>query len=642
MKKIILMLLSLMLIAGCGKAKGEDPKEAVFDVKDSADVVIVGAGGNGLSAALTAVENGAEKVIIIEKLPVVGGFMRMKTGQFSAPNTTIQKEAGIEDSVEAYEEEIKWFANLNGGHPIDYLIHSYATNATEAWEWVYNMGVKDYEFMTNEEGHKAITNPGHMPYKTDRTYIPLPGKDSKIANPVIEVFEREIAKHDNIIVYTEVEGKKLITNEKGQVSGVEALGLDGKTYSFEATKGVIMATGGYAANPKLFEKYSTDLNNLISAALSADDGFGLRMMQEVGAGITEEAMNWIETYPKGMVNEGSTTAGVNGSTGTYYTGGILVNINGERFIDECAWDDEVRNAGLKAQPESYMFEIFTDKILEDTQGTLRGAYDSFKEGGTYRNRLVEAATLEELADKLGIPKDAFIETVEKYNAAVEKGEGDEFGREFVSKPGENRVEKVNKLEGDKYYALKLQPIVLSSRGGIMVNENNQVITADGVIIPGLYAAGEVVGQMWGKTIAPGVGMNGCVTWGRIVGRNVMTLEKPESYEVKPAENMFEMELFEKDSVASQGIDFKDLEDGLYTSEAKGMNGVVKVEVEVKDGKIANITILEHKESEGISDQAINDLPKMIVDAQSTNVDSITNATITSTAIKQAVENALAK
>lgn len=615
-----------------------DSKE--YDVTDSADVVIVGGGGTGMSAALTAVENGAEKVIIVEKLPVLGGFMRMKTGQFSAANTTIQKEAGIEDSVEKYEAEINKFANLNGGHPIEYLIHAYATNATEAWEWAYNMGVKDYPFLKDKDGKAAIMNPGHMPYEINRTYIPLAKEDSTIVNPVIEVFSKELAKHDNIKVYTEVEGRKLLTNENGQISGVEALGVDGKTYKFDTKKGVIMATGGYAANPKLFEKYSTDLKNLISAALSSDDGYGLRMMQEVGAGITEEAMRWIETYPKGMVNEGSTTTGVNGSTGTYYTGGILVNIEGNRFLDECAWDDEVRNAGLKAQPDSYMFEIFTDKILEDTKGTLRGAYDSFKEGGEYRSRLVEANSIEELAQKLNINVENFKATVEKYNKAVEAGTGDEFGREFVKKPGKNRVEAVNKIEGDKFYALKLQPIVLSSRGGIMVNKDNQVITADGTVIPGLYAGGEVVGQMWGKTIAPGVGMNGSITWGRITGKNIMTMPMADKYDVKPAPDIFDMSLFEKEKAEIDGIDFTNLKDGTYTGEAKGMNDVVKVEVTVKDGKISSVEIKEHKESAGISDPAIKEIPTKIVNAQSTKVDGITGATITSKAIKEAVENAL--
>ena len=650
-KKIMALVLSIGLVAGCSSQSVQTEKptstgsEAKYDVEDSADVIIVGGGGTGMSAALTAVENGAEKVIIVEKLANLGGFMRMKTGQFSAANTTLQQEQGLtEDTPERYEEEIKKFANLNGGHPIDYLIHSYATNATEAWEWVYEMGVKDYPFMTDSEGNKVITNPGHMPYEYKRTYVPLPKEDSKLANPVIEVFEKEINNQDKITVYTNVEGRKLLANDKGQVTGVEALGTDGKTYHFSSTKGVIMSTGGYAANPKLFELYSTDLNNLLSAALSSDDGYGLRMMQEVGAGITEEAMTWIETYPKGYPNPGSSTQGTNISTGTYYTGGILVNNAGNRFIDECAWDDEVRNAGLKAQPDSVMYEIFTDKILEDTQGTLRGAYDSFKEGGAHRDKLVSASSLAELADKLGIPVDAFETTVEKYNQAVESGEPDEFGREFVAKPGENRVEKVNKLEGDKYYALKLQPIVLSSRGGITVNELNQVIDEDGSVIPGLYAGGEVVGQMWGKTIAPGVGMNGAVTWGRITGKNIMTLDMNEGYEVHEASNIFAKELFDlgDETAVYTGKDYADLTDGDYQGSAQGINGEVKVKVSVKDNKISSVEVIEHQESEGISDPAIAEMPVKIIENQSTNVDVVSNATITSTAILQAVDNALSK
>ena len=642
LKKLAILALTLGLLTACG---GEKTNTKTADVYDDADVVIVGGGGTGMAAALTARENGAESVIIVEKLPVLGGFMRMKTGQFSAPDTTIQREEGLtEDSADRYEQEILKFGNLHGGHPIEYLVHSYANNARDAWEWVYEMGVKEYPFM-EMGGHKAITNPGHMPYEYNRTYVPLAKEDSTIVNPVIEVMEKEILADENIKVYTNVEGRKLLTNDDNNaITGVQAIGVDGKTYEFAATKGVIMSTGGYAANPKLFELYSTDLHNLLSAALSSDDGYGLKMMQEVGAGLTDEAMEWIETYPKGYPNPGSTTAGTNISTGTYYTGGILVNNNGERFINEVAWDDEVRNAGLKAQPDSVMYEVFTDKILEDTDGTFRGAYSSFCEGGAHRDKLVQANSLEELAEKLGIPAETFVKTVEDYNSHVETLTTDEFGREFVKKPGENRIETINKLEGDTYYALKLQPIVLSSRGGITVNEFNQVTDEEGIAIPGLYAGGEVVGQMWGKTIAPGVGMNGAITWGRIMGRNIMNMELdiPEGYKIEPASLVFDEELFifDKPETDNQGADLTGLKDGEYTGAAKGMNGDVAVAVTVKDGKITEVVVTDHKESEGISDPAIEQIPTAIVEKQSTQVDVVSNATVTSNAIMGAVENAL--
>ena len=641
MKKLLCVCLLFTSLVGCQSKDGSDTNQPKYDVVDSADVVIVGGGGTGMSAALTALENGAEKVIIVEKLPVLGGFMRMKTGQFSAPNTTLQIEQGLtEDSAEKYEKEILKFAYLHNGHPIEYLIHSYAQNATEAWEWAYEMGVKDYQFMTDAEGNKAITNPGHMPYEYNRTYVPLGNKGSDITNPVIEVFQKNILADERIVYYTSVEGKKLLTNENGQVVGAEGLGSDGKTYKFESNKGVIMSTGGYAANPNLFELYSADLDNLISAALSSDDGYGLRMMQELGAALTDEAMEWIETYPKGMINEGSTTAGVNGSTGTYYTGGILINLEGNRFVDECHWDDEVRNQGLKEQPENIMFEIYTDKIFEDTQGTFRGAYDLFKEGGTYHDRVIVANSLEELAGKIGVDATNLVNTVNTYNDAVDGKIEDEFKRSFVAKPGENRVEVANKIEGDKFYALRLQPIVLSSRGGIAVNEHNQVINYDKEVIPGLYAGGEVVGQMWGRTIAPGVGMNGCITWGRIVGRNIMNMEMPESYTVKPAHNLFDESLFKFEKEVSDGVTFDKLTDGTYTGTSTGMNGELTVEVIVENQKITSIEVTDHKESAGISDPALENIPSKIVDAQSTNVDSVSNATITSDAIKKAVENAL--
>ena len=139
LKKLAILALSFGLLTACG----EKPVEKTYDVNDSADVVIVGGGGTGMAAALTARENGADSVIIIEKLPVLGGFMRMKTGQFSAPDTTIQREEGLtEDSADRYEQEILKFGNLHGGHPIEYLVHSYANNAREAWNGYMIWGLK--------------------------------------------------------------------------------------------------------------------------------------------------------------------------------------------------------------------------------------------------------------------------------------------------------------------------------------------------------------------------------------------------------------------------------------------------------------------------------------------------------------------
>lgn len=532
------------------------------------------------------------------------------------------------------------YAYLHGGKPIEYIIDTYVDNSTEAWEWIYDMGVKDYDFVTDEDGSKAIINSGHMPYDYKRTYVPLPKEGSEISNPAIEVMEKRIDDEDKIKVYTSVEGRKLLHDDKGHVNGAEGLSADGKKIHFKASKGVIMTTGGYAGNPLLFEEYSADLNNLISAALPSGDGYGLKMMQELGASLTDEAMEWIETYPKGILNKNSTTTGTNGSTGTYYTGGILVNINGERFVNEVAWDDEVRNAALKEQPENYMYEIYTDEIFEATKDIQRGMYDAFTEGGRYEDYIISGDSLEELAENIDVPVDTFVETVNKYNEHVETKTVDEFGREFEKKENENRVEAINKIEGDKFYAVRIQPIVLSSRGGILVNDLNQVMTKDEVVIPGLYAAGEVVGQMWGKTIAPGVAMNGVMAFGRFAAKNIMTIDQTDEYAVTPAANTFEESLFEKaDTDVSKGA-FEDLKDGNYTGSAEGMNGDIEVKVTVEDGKVSKIEITNHEETPGISDLAIENIPEDIIEAQSSEVDSYSSATVTSVAIMEAVKDAL--
>ena len=284
-KRLISIVLVLTMVLGlisCGQNKDSLEKEveekdkiSSYDKEEEADIVVIGGGGAGMATAVAAIEEGADSVILVEKLPVLGGAMRLRSGQFSAPDTKLQREEGLnEDSKEKYKEEIMQYAHLHGGRPIEYIIDTYVENSTEAWDWIYDMGVKDYEFFKDEDGSRAIINRGHMPYKYKRTYVPLAKEGSSIANPVIEVLENKINENkDKIKVYTMTEGRQLVYNDKGQINGVICESKEEK-YLFKASKGVVMTTGGYAGNTALFEKYSTDLTNLLTAALPAGDGYG--------------------------------------------------------------------------------------------------------------------------------------------------------------------------------------------------------------------------------------------------------------------------------------------------------------------------------------------------------------------------------
>ena len=239
------------------------------------------------------------------------------------------------------------------------------------------------------------------------------------------------------------------------------------------------------------------------------------------------------------------------------------------------------------------------------------------------HKLIRSAdSLEELADMIGVPKDALAETVNTYNAAVESGGTDEFGRDFSGTPTAYSL-AVNKIEGDKYYAVPIKALVVMTLGGVSVNKDMQVVDESGSAIPGLYAAGEVVGGIWGKFVSGGTGVMGPVAFGRITGRNVVNMDLAEGQPVKAASFVLKEELFEKEAAAEEGYDVTGIKDGSYEATVDGQNGDMVVQVVVEGGKIAQVIIVSNHETENIAGSALEKVPAAIVEAGSPDVDGVT-------------------
>lgn len=636
MKRFMALALSLcMLLTGFVMPAAAQEADA--------DVVIIGAGGGGLSAALEAVEQGASHVIVLEMTARTGGALNYTSGSMSAAGTIIQKEEGIEDSVESYIADIMKNGSDFGGQPSLELVTLYANQAAEVFDWLYESGLKDNTYSVDRAtGNRAVFAPEHALYSVQRTYKPSPDDKTKYKSAAHEVLDTLVNADERITVLTNTKATELVANDKGQVLTVVAEGPDGEV-SYTASKAIIVCTGGYSANGKLMAQYVPYGEEYLAGGAPGSDGNGLLLMQKVGGALNEASMSAIPTFPMGLQSKDNPKTGSIANTYTWKTGGIVVNQEGKRFCNETESNPAVREVALEEQPGAVQYDIFTDKILEDLRAA-NGAYfyDAYfaEEGQPGAHVKVTAGSIEELAEKIGVPAENLAATVEAYNAAVEAGGTDEFGRLYDGTKTTYNL-AVNKIEGDTYYAVPLHALCVMTLGGITANENMQVLDENGTPIPGLYAAGEVVGGIWGKFVSGGTGVMGPIVFGKIAARHAMMSEPAEDYEVKPASNLLDESLFVKEKSTESLFDMSTaIKDGEYTATVDGQSGPMTVRTVVADGKIASVEVTENNETPSVAAAALETVPAKIVETNSVDVDGVTGATLTSGRIMKAVAECL--
>ncbi|MCI6373896.1 MAG: FAD-dependent oxidoreductase [Clostridiales bacterium] len=611
---------------------------AIPAMAEEADVVIIGAGGAGLSAALEAAAQGAGHVVVLEMTGKTGGSLNFTSGSMSAANTIIQQEDGIEDTVESYIADILKTGSDFGGKPSVELVTEFCNEDTEVFNWLYENGLKDCTFSTDKQGRRAVFAPEHALYSIPRTYKCRAKDPTQYKSAAHEVLDTLLKADERITVVYNTKATELRANDKGQVLTVVAESPDGEV-TYTAKRGVIVCTGGYSANGKLMAKYVENGEYYLAGGPASADGNGLLLMQKVGAALNEEAMSAIPTFPMGLVSRDNPKTGTIASTYTWKTGGIVVNQNGERFCNETESNPSIREVALEEQPGAVQYDIFTDKIVED----LRAAgsayfYDAYFAEDTMPGAHVKvtADSIEELAEKIGVPAESLKATIESYNAAVEAGGTDEFGRLYDGTTNAYNL-AVNKIEGEKYYAIRLHALCVMTLGGITANADMQVLDEAGNAIPGLYAAGEVVGGIWGKFVSGGTGVMGPIVFGKIAARNVMNGELAEGYTVKPASNLLDESLFAKETSTESLFDMsRALKDGEYTATVDGQDGPMTVKTVIAGGKIASVEVVENAETQAIAAGALEQVPASIVESNSLDVDGVAGASLTSSRIKKAV------
>lgn len=446
------------------------------ELSKEADVVVIGAGGAGLTSAIAAYEKGA-KVILVEKTELLGGNTNYATAGLNAADTVVQKKLGIEDSPELFfEDTMKGGKNKNNKE----LVKVLTKDSSSIVDWLIARGADLSE----------ITSTGGQSVK--RTHRPTGG--SAVGPNIIGALSK-VAEDDKIDIRKGTKAIALVKS-KDKIVGVKVKETDGKEYTIKA-KAVIVATGGFGANAKMVEKYNPKLKGFGSTNNPAIVGDGIIMVEKVGGALVD--MNEIQTHPTVVHNKTNMiTEAVRGE------GAILVNKDGNRFIDELETRDVVSKAILGQKGKS-AFLVFDEEI----RTKLKAADGYVKKG------FAVEGTLDEIAKKIGTDVKTLEKTLVKYNEAVKAKVDSEFNKKTLPK----------ELTGTKYYVIEISPAVHHTMGGVRINTNAEVIGKNGRPIKGLYAAGEVTGGVHGANRLGGNAVADITVFGKIAGENAATYSK---------------------------------------------------------------------------------------------------------------------
>ena len=447
-----------------------------IELPKETDVVVIGAGGAGLTSAIAAHEKGA-KVILIEKTELLGGNTNYATAGLNAAGTKIQEKLGEKDSPELfYEDTMKGGKNKNNKE----LVRVLANNSSAIVDWLIARGA-DLSEITSTGGQSA-----------KRTHRPTGGA---AVGPNIVSALSKTAENEKIDIRKGTKAIALV-KVKNRIVGVKVREIDGKEYTIKA-KAVIVATGGFGANAKMVEKYNPKLKGFGSTNNPAIVGDGIIMVEKVGGALVD--MSEIQTHPTVVHNKTNMiTEAVRGE------GAILVNRDGKRFIDELETRDVVSKAILNQKGKS-AFLIFDEGI----RTKLKAADGYVKKG------FAVEGTLEEIAAKIGTDAKTLEATLNKYNEAVRNKVDSEFNKKTLPK----------ELTGDKYYVIEVSPAVHHTMGGVRINTNAEVVGKNGRPIKGLYAAGEVTGGIHGANRIGGNAVADITIFGKIAGENAAIYSK---------------------------------------------------------------------------------------------------------------------
>ncbi|WP_290166482.1 flavocytochrome c [uncultured Parasutterella sp.] len=454
--------------------------EAAIKWNETYNVVVIGAGGAGLTAAVSAKEAGAKKVVVLEKMMFAGGNTIRAGGGFNAAIKADYEKAGIKDSPKLHSEQTL-AAGDGRGDPV--LVNQLTEKAPESVQWLKDHGVKFQDHIYQIYGGL---------YKRARN--PLGPRGGAYIKALLEVCKKE-----DIPIMFNARVVEIIRegNLSGRVLGVK-VELKGKTMYIRATNAVVAAAGGFAASDRLTGISDPRMEKLGTTNHPGATGDVLTDLIDIGAGT--RGLDYIQCIPGGVPGEKYPP-----NLFTHVDRFLFINLNGQRFIKEDARRDVLRDAMLD-QPKAIAWTLVDADGFEQQKNSKGPENEAALKAGT----LYYADTIEDLAKKTGLPAKELKEAVDTYNKAVDTKK-DPLGRA--------ETVLVNKIIKAPFYAGRVTMKRHHTMGGVIINKDAQVIDRHGNVIPGLYAAGEVTGGIHGTNRVGGNAMADIFTYGRIAGVN---------------------------------------------------------------------------------------------------------------------------
>jgi len=493
-------------------------------VQKNADVIVVGGGGAGLSAAIAACQNNA-KVILIEKTALLGGNTIRAGGPYNAVDP--ERQANVQPASEAamkslerllkvspkndlhkkYQDQLQKELDAYKAQKPNHLFDCLALHILQTYDGGDYAGKIEFiEKMCSESLNAAewlesnglvwrdtiVTVPGGL---WPRAHVPQNAAGSDYINT-----NKKLAEKMGVEIILNCKGESLIKKD-GHITGVKAVQSNGTQVILNAKKAVVLASGGFAASKEMRKKYNSLLNeNLGTTNNPANTGDGITMAEKVNANLI--GMEYIQCLPLGNPETGGLNGWIGGIGVEYY---YQVNKSGKRFMAEDGRRDVMTKALLE-QPGSFSYVIADSHVTFKDGKNLWG---DDVEKLVADKKIFRADTIEDLAKQIGIDPAVLKQTNDAFNKAVEAGKDNEFGRSLFGQ----------KMDKAPFYASPRMPTVHHTMGGIEINLDTQVLDKNGNVIPGLYAAGEVTGGIHGKNRLGGNALVDIHVFGRIAGTN---------------------------------------------------------------------------------------------------------------------------
>lgn len=617
------------VLAGCSNTQA--PTQTEFTYADTIawdaqyDVVVAGFGAAGAVTAKTAAEEGAT-VLILEKMDEgeSGGNSKYAGQLFANGHGDVEKTlnyykqlAGETDVPEAMLRTIA----TGVAHMADTLANDFGADPSQfmSWTGIPVIGVMSPEYPEFEDADNLSLDTIHPGVSDGELY---------------RLLKKNVTdRSDKIDVWFESPAVQLIQDpETKTILGVK-VEREGKTMNVRANNGVVLCTGGFEDNKEMVETYLGLTNYAVIGGLH-NTGDGVRMAQEVGADLWH-----MHVYEGGFglgstsfkVNEGEHASQISALSLNDFNQGslILVGTDGDRYLNESeiVRHGHIYNNGVWDNPQ---YPAKSWVVYDQTKADQIAANESMPE--QFRSLVVKADTIEGLAELIGAKADQLKASIENFSNYAATGVDLEYKRP---------AETMQAFDGKGYYAFEVLPQILNTQGGPKRNENAEILDVKGNPIPHLYSAGEL-GGITSNMYQGGTNLAECITFGQIAGKNAAKAKEAlPAY--KPATKV--------ESTPTGLGDVTDLKgnaaeietaDNEYIGTAEGMGGMLTVKVTMDGDKIAKVEVVSHTETEGLSDPAIEKVPTAIVEAQSTDVETVSGATITSKAIIAAVNDALSK